>query len=715
MAKNKKSKIEFAIDSDSIDLETTLIKSPSILNNLPVRLVLKGKNYELNLDNIYSKYTFRALTLGLKSEWYQSLAPLSQIQISNSLIGFIKWFEKINIDVNNKYTLLNDFESYQVNIRGLKPQSTGLNLLLQLIKNGVNEIEYENELHTYIDMLVLRTNISKKELPISTTLTNFFGSISWLRQAIGDEDFLKLESPKRIINSFSVTIATILIYILKVKKEAKNELLNYKFVTDSDTLSVRAQRQFYCGNLFSKLSQFDENYLPATKLTELMILDFVPNNKVDKLKTLWKRRLLEPTTYYSYKLNGRQIFSLPNIFAPDAWNYPSEIEQVLFSWLCSWQTVQPYDVPKLKKNDFILSKNNEGRIVNIQCSYYKGRSSRMQEPPMLDARQIEGNAIIAYLEYFSDNQAHLISSINIPNIQITFGAQSITERLVNLINYQPINEEIISNIWRRKVNPIFIKSILALHDKKDYVFIKWINRLKKTEKQESGFTIEAYIKDTEFPIPAKLFGLSAIKNSSVHATSDKYRDGDLINQNSHTSQTEKISYLTDANKDWINQNGRITRMVLHDIERHVYKPNIERAKNDAYELSLRTKVINALDEGISDSDKIKINQIGQLNFSKEIYLEFNVDPDEIIVLDTEETVVTMLHYIKEAESKQNILINKAVTFFERTILPNVEWMEYLLNSKFSPAVVKRGAIQYKEIMHILPPLFLNEIRGGLGV
>lgn len=714
MANLVNSNIDFAIKNDDSHSKNTISEWYTSINNLPIRVALNGKNYELNCNNIFSKYIYRALTLGLKSEWYQALASLSQRQHSISLIKFIKWFETIEINNENRYSVFKDFETYQVNILGLKPQSTGLNCLLNLMKNGVTEIDYELGLHSYIEILLLRTDISKYDPPIPETLTNFFGSITWLRKVMGNEDYLKLESPKRLSSSFSVTIATILNYILKIKKEAKNQLRDYKFIVDSDTLNDRAQRQFYCGNLFSKLSQFDDNYLANNPLTELMMLDFVPQKNIKKLKLLWERRHLDPTTYYSYRLNGRQVFTSANIFAQNAWGYPSELEQVLFSWLCAWQTIQPYDIPKLKKNDFIVTHNSEGRAVYIQSSYYKGRSGKIQEPPMLDARQIEGNAIITYLEYFHDNETHLIRGINTGRIPLTFGANSITERLVSLINTKSINEEIMANLWNRKSSPIFLKAMLALHEKKEYAFSKWVNRLKKTKKQKIGFTVEAYIKDIKFPLPSNLFGFNAIKNSAVHATSDKYREGDLINQNSHTSLTEKISYLTDANKDWVNQNGRITRLVLHDIERHVYKPNLDQATIDAYELALRTRVIKVLNDGIIDADNIQINQIGQIRHSKETYLEFNAEPDEIIVLDTVETVVTMLHYINEAESNKHVLINRALTFFERTVIPNVEWMEYLLTSKLSPSIVKKGSTQFEVLKTILPPLFLNEIRGGLG-
>ena len=713
MINQKNSNIDFAIkvdDSLSIDNQ---IESYIPLNNLPIRVALNGKIFELNSNNSYSSYIYRALTLGLKSEWYQALSSFSQRQHSTSLIKFIRWFESIEINDDNMYSVFKDFETYQVNINGLRPQSTGLNCLLYLIKNGLAEIDYEQALHTFIETLLLRTNISKYEPPVPETLTNFFGSINWLRKAMGDEDYLKLESPKRLSSSFSITIATILNYILKVKKEAKTQLGDYKFVNDSDTLADRAHRQFYCGNLFSKLSQFDENFIASDPLTELMILDFVPKKNIDKLKYLWERRQFDPSTYYSYRLNGRQVFAISNIFAQNAWDYPSKLEQVLFSWLCAWQTIQPHDIPKLKKNDFIINKNSEGRVIFIQSSYYKGRSGRTQEPPMLDARQAEGNAIISYLEYFHYNETHLINDISVGRIPVTFGANSITERLINLINTQSINEKIMENLSKRKSSSIFCKAMLALHEKREYAFSKWVNGLKKRKNQKTGFTMEAYIKDVKYPLPSLLFGFNAIKNSAVHATSDKYREGDLINQNSHTSLTEKISYLTDANKDWINQNGRITRLVLNDIERHVYKPNLDQVIRDAYELGLRTRVVKILKDGITDAARIQINQIGHVVYSQRTFYEFNTEPDEIIVLDTAETVVSMLHYINEAKTKKHVLINMALTFFERTVLPNVEWMEYLLISKLSPSIVKKGSVQFEALKSILPPLFLNEIRANL--
>jgi hypothetical protein len=83
-------------------------------------------------------------------------------------------------------------------------------------------------------------------------------------------------------------------------------------------------------------------------------------------------------------------------------------------------------------------------------------------------------------------------------------------------------------------------------------------------------------------------------------------------------------------------------------------------------------------------------------------------------VDTVETVVNMLHFITETERQLDSLANNALAFFEQTILPTAEWMQTLLEEKLSPKVVRQGKSSYSEIRNILPPLFQNELKGGVG-
>ena len=104
--------------------------------------------------------------------------------------------------------------------------------------------------------------------------------------------------------------------------------------------------------------------------------------------------------------------------------------------------------------------------------------------------------------------------------------------------------------------------------------------------------------------------------------------------------------------------------------------------------------------------------LGRTDFSKDEIDNAGIDADSIIVLDTDETVINMLHYINEAERQKDTLIANNLPFFERTVLPNVEWMHIVI-SKLSPASVKDGERSYNEIQTILPPLFSNELRAGI--
>jgi hypothetical protein len=155
---------------------------------------------------------------------------------------------------------------------------------------------------------------------------------------------------------------------------------------------------------------------------------------------------------------------------------------------------------------------------------------------------------------------------------------------------------------------------------------------------------------------------------------------------------------------------------MNDIGTYVYKPNLDAANEIAYEAKLRTRVINALSDGISDQNALVINTIGRIDMKKSV-IEFPIiDYTDILVLDSIETVVTMLHYINEADRQCSQLINNAIDFFENTVLPNVEWMEHLLrNGKLSPQVVKDGKNEYEEIKEHLPKLFYNELHAGVGI
>jgi len=192
------------------------------------------------------------------------------------------------------------------------------------------------------------------------------------------------------------------------------------------------------------------------------------------------------------------------------------------------------------------------------------------------------------------------------------------------------------------------------------------------------------------PLPFRMFSLTHIKNTAVHAGSDQYRDGDLINHHSHTSATEKYYYLTDANKDFVNRAGRITRVVLHDLQNVVYQPSVSAIKQAVNDMELRSRVIEAT--GSEDA------QVNPLNLSTG-----RADPgDMILVPDTTEQALILIHSITQAEERYEQLLNHRPDWVERILLPHLEWMVRTLSKMRSSNAAQE---QYSGLRHHLPPVF----------
>lgn len=705
--------IKLAFSNIASDFDRAINQPTLPIDILPNRLELNGKIVSFKNESKYAKYIFTAITTAFKSEWYQSLGLNSQKCGQKSLRKFIPWLNEKVITHENRYTILKDYEAFRVNEDGVKPQSTGLCDVMNFLTNGVNSDQINDSTIQYIIRLRSYTTISVADERESSTLSSYFASMHWLREALGEVDYLKLESPKRLIDSFSISVATTLLLILQAKVEARKGLsdpITLKIVNTKIEINGKAVRnQHYCRNLLNHLGRLSVDGKPADILTELLLLDCVPADRQDKLISQWHESPDKFKFSYLHSESRQLLFTEPSIFTPTSWSYPSHIEQYLAAWLCAWQAIQPLDVCKLRRKDFVISKDHTTSIVALQCSYYKGRSRTVQEPPMLEARQIETLALIAYLEQLPSDNSNLFSKKIHISPDLGFSSFTVSGRLERLFKSPIITNKINQNLKKRQSSPLFLRAFIAMADHKEFSFNRWCKSRKLNALDTSA---AAYRMDIKKPLPLLQFGLSAIKNSSIHARTDRYRDSDLINQNSHTSQTEKRSYLTDANMAWVNQNGRITRMVLNDMERYVYKPNLNKAITVAYDLILRTRVTGVLSNGIANHSSIKTNSLRHVNDSD--LDAFGTNHDDIIVLDTQETVVNMLHYIGEAERLHRSLIMNNLPFFEHSVLPTVEWMENVIRERLNPSVVKLGQQTYNEIRTILPELFSNELHGGVG-
>lgn len=697
----------------------------SYLEQVPAELEIAGIQLQLNAIGEFNKTIYLALIAAINSDWYEGLTKYSKISGASAIKTFVKWFNHQKITSNNQYTFLNEYQSFRVNECGVKPQSTGLNILLIYLSKAAESKYATDALIKYIYKVKNQTNKLPNASPEQDSIGKWFAQIPWLRSEMLEEEFLNLASPKKLCDSFSICIATILIYIIETKNLARKQLgvnldefANFQLhspqnleKTENAEASIysksRANRQRYLGNLSLYLCKNLQSEQP-NPVKELFLLDCVSQKNRNTLQEVITKIENKGLAKYRQHITGRQIFGLPNIFAEEAWQYPSEIEQLLFSWLCAWLTVQPFDIQKLKINHFTISRDDCGRPISIQCTYYKGRSGRSLQPFLLDAGQIEGKAILAYLESIPHN-VHHVFRINTQSIQqLTFGKNSNVERLAHLFQYPIIHDQIKQNCRLRNSSAVFMNLYLNLYKFKDTTYSKWLN-LKKRLKENVSST-NAYCKEIPFNLPLTLFGLNAIKNTSVHSRTDRYRVNDLINYNSHTTESEKHCYLTDSNKEWVNQHGRITRTVLLDITKFVYQPNIAISLQIAHELTIKTQIIQISSE--TAHDDVRIDQLGRVSLDQFSKFQIDINEHAVLVLDSVETVVVMLHYIEQAKTKQTLLVNNCLDFFERKVLPTAEWMETLLTTRLSPKNIGLGLKEYEEVLSILPPLFEIEIKYG---
>lgn len=209
-------------------------------------------------------------------------------------------------------------------------------------------------------------------------------------------------------------------------------------------------------------------------------------------------------------------------------------------------------------------------------------------------------------------------------------------------------------------------------------------------KKRTGKSRDEYRTVIPKALPIYLFTLTHIKNTAIYAGSDSYRESDIVNHHSHTSKTEGISYLTDANKEWVNQAARITRLVLHDLQNVVYMPSITEIMESVNDLELRTQII----EATNTSDILTNSLRGQsIEGANEI---------SIIVLDTIDSAMYFIHYITQAEEIYSKLLVVRPDWVEKTLIPQVEWMTRTLTRM---SAVAKAQKQYDKIAVHLPQLF----------
>lgn len=645
--------------------------------------ILYGRSLDKNIsyiintsNNKYVESIYKSILKAVNEDWFKGLIIETQLGYLDGLKKFFLWIEshKIKVNESNKYRLFKNYEEYCINSGRRKSPLEVLNIV---VRKGMYCESLEDIEVSYLTVLI---KLSKPRVinDIRPHNLNDWFNFPWLRNVIGEKCYFQLESPKILISSFRVTVAYTLTWLLD-QREKWNSIVLKEGMTDTTWTSKWNHNLL---NFFVKL-EMEEDYYSFLELLSLdlikpsyrkSVIDYLNIKSLDQIPN----KFINNDGAYYGKPWHRPVF-----FGPDNINNYSLIEEQLCSWILASFAIQPSDIKNLKVSNFAIERNNKDRLIAIECIYYKGRSGRNHYTKMMMGSDIWTKAVDRYIRGLSGEELFK-TKINRPKAFTptkTPDGNYIIHKFCTLLY----------GIW---MLPSFEKGLIE-QDKKyrtGLLFYKAMIGLAKGDirKYTSRKSSRSVPEVEEYHyLPKDIFGLTHIKTTSVYAESDNYREGDLINYNSHSSSTESINYLTDSNKEWVNQSGRITRLVLNDLNNSMYSSINHIVPHKVRDIELRTKVVNA-----TGSENFKINSV--IHDS-----ELIEGAEDIIVLDTIDTAMYFIHYISEVEKNIESLIKVRPDYIEKSILVKIEWMSNTLSRMRSS---RKAVKEYKEYKKYLPPI-----------
>ena len=659
--------------------------------------------------------------------------------------NFWNFLSTTEIDSKNRANVLKLFEAWRVKKHGTKTQSTGLAYLkldieAALAFGAFSETLLQSE-RDYLEVLAA-TKVAPSDPIDPVNLNHWFSQHTWLRRedvGIGDDLYTRLGSPKALIQSFKITVETALLSI-QASKDALIEIFKQTGIaadnipdllslTDKNTHKDETNAEKQIRILKTKHTFFNElaqrlatlPNLTAQHKTGLELFVFTHTSLKYSNDTLYKLLNNKAIPYHKIEnyssSDKRYSVHLFNIkaqtglfdlnFIKDLARYAEQpensakpmpvcdAESLLFTWLMAYQTVQSSDIPKLTLADFRFSRQVNGKVAYMECEYFKGRANSLHRVKALSIKEDIGRAVLRYIKD--------VSAFSLKNKQLTkrfgpvkLGLQSPTGRLLRLLHESSLREKITKNLNSQGVTSVFLDASIAL--------------------MENGVFKKSTFLDTQCDtkICVAFFGPSLIKTTAVYARSDNFDPTTLLNDRSHSDTTERTSYLTPHNLEWVNSCGRVTRTVMNDIAINLFRPSESDKQifNSEFTnaidcIKLRTEDTLGRMKVITKKVNGHVNEFGIVKTSSRIEGDL---PDSIYVEDSPHTIMKLLHFLKQLEEKHHLLRECSPEFLFFTALPTAEWIEVLFDDKkFSIASIKEGKSLYEKYHNDLPPYFTAQL------
>lgn len=639
-----------------------------------------------------------------KQERYNESAPVMALATFKSFLPFLDTYDFDEFAIGSP-KVVKAFETYRVNECGLKPQSTNAHEVLKILRRGVKTLKFKEYARdfphdsTFVHAIVDRTSLSLPVERKQCTLSLFLSQSTWLRQHVGSREYNKISSPKLLINSFSVSIATLMCIVQEVVETFYDFVIRYNILVENLELTEQTDIKAYKFFFRDFIHQILTEHCPLEKLPPEILVIFSSIISQENLEILNKGKNIP---VQSVRTKG--IFDLHFLYSivkvahavtdsPESRteNIPvSPVESRFFSWLMAWLAVQPENIAKLTLRNFAISEDKNGSPLFFNINYVKGRGNTRYETKSVSASTVEGRAILNHLKK-SKNDFLIENSTS-----------------YKLKNEECSNKSLIGTTFKTLLETEYVQKRLNLeHDKRgaSTIFADCIlaqlqygvsQRAFKMKKANIGLSYKVLC---EKPLPSVWFRLTHIKNTAVHASADRYKLSHLVNYNSHSSETEATSYINEYNQNWTNTSGRVTRTVMLDFATSTFRPGNEMEMNNSL-LKLTESIEESKAELIS---RTEVREMIESETQPDIDLfGSDVNKTRIVVVDSSATYLQFANYLFHANICYKKLMEKNPEYVEFTMLPTCEWIEYCLNEVLSTESIEEGFAIYKSLKHKLP-------------
>ncbi|WP_445945593.1 hypothetical protein [Shewanella sp.] len=684
--------------------------------------------------------------------------------VSDITPRFVGFLNNLEIATENRISIFKLYEITRVKENQVKTQSTGLRELIRIVNKalafepfGLQFLSHDE--YRFLDQLS-KTKPAAKDETEQSTLTEWFGFHSWLRLeevGIGEALFNRISSPKLLTKSLQVSCSAALVELHRAKhalidlftaQELQRNTFpsppSYPDVTSysdgskdlqykKDIAQFKKQTLHYKKQFLERLGMIfpdskDANSSAAYVAMQALIYSQCTRGVIDfVIKQVGNRASLQQqvTNHGKIQTIFRQQTPQCMLFTPEfilelvdyaakhstRGQVPvSRAEHYLFSTLMAFQTVAVTDIFRLKISNFKFLRRQNGNITHIDCEYFKSRAHVVHSTNMVDASSVFGEAILAFINdrtaKMSMNEDPLVIDDGISKLKT--GKMSIAATLFRFLTNSTIREKIDITLSREKSSPVFLEAV---------------NKVLENGVDKEEFTVtykgnaENWMVECKTPTKVRLFGLENIKNSSVHAASDDFDASRLMNYRSHSMETERQSYLTKENEVWLNNCGRVTRAVMHDLQCNVFRPSsadkmlfqsdftkaIRFVEHRKLDVLTRLKVISEKEQG----------EVDDLGFStRKAFIDGEL-PDSLFLVESPDTVMKLKHYMNELNRTHEQLAKVNPDFLFYTALPTVEWIEGVFSNRlFSSDTVYEGEVLYKKLQAHLPLLFSVQLGGN---